>query len=101
MPDDSSPKILTPFSDPDNSLYVEPYPVASATYGKGVVPFIEVYRECLLNQPPFHPFRDQEEWEFAEKLMTSGMSLTQVDQLIKLPIVSYISILYLYLHKHI
>jgi hypothetical protein len=35
----------------------------------------------------FHPFADQEEWELARTLMTSGMSLSAIDQLLKLSIV--------------
>ena len=36
----------------------------------------------------YYPFVDAEEWQLAETLMTSGMSLKQIDKLLKLPIVS-------------
>ncbi|KAF8588769.1 hypothetical protein K439DRAFT_1613273 [Ramaria rubella] len=34
----------------------------------------------------YHPFTDPDEWALAEMLMTSGMSLKQIDKLLKLPI---------------
>ncbi|KAF8527227.1 hypothetical protein JB92DRAFT_2805596 [Gautieria morchelliformis] len=36
----------------------------------------------------YEPFADQEEWELTQTLMTSGMSFTNMDKLLKLPIVS-------------
>jgi hypothetical protein len=36
----------------------------------------------------YYPFVDKEEWELAETLMTSGISLTKLDKLLRLPIVS-------------
>ena len=36
----------------------------------------------------FHPFADQEEWELARCLMTSGISVNKMDEILKLPIVS-------------
>lgn len=90
VPVSDSVEIPSPLNDMDNPLYIEPYPGTAGTiHGKGVIPFIEAYHKCLLDHLPFHPFSDKEEWEFAEKLMTSGMSLTQINHLIKLPIVSY------------
>ncbi|KAF8573570.1 hypothetical protein K439DRAFT_1375015, partial [Ramaria rubella] len=34
----------------------------------------------------YHPFTDEEKWELAETLVTSGMSLKKIDKLLKLPI---------------
>jgi len=40
----------------------------------------------------FHPFSDQEEWELALCLMTSGISANKMDELLKLPIVHSTSV---------
>ena len=38
----------------------------------------------------YHPFANATEWELAETLMTSGMSLGTIDKLLKLSIVSFL-----------
>ncbi|KAF8511396.1 hypothetical protein JB92DRAFT_3177189 [Gautieria morchelliformis] len=45
------------------------------------------WRYFLDLQSLYEPFADQEEWELAQRLMTSGMSFTNMDKLFKLPIV--------------
>ncbi|KAF8531956.1 hypothetical protein JB92DRAFT_3080788 [Gautieria morchelliformis] len=37
----------------------------------------------------YKPFLDQDEWELAQTLMTSGMSFNHMDKLLKLPITSF------------
>jgi len=56
--------------------------------------WLESENECRWGEGMslFHPFSDQEEWELALCLMTSGISANKMDELLKLPIVHSTSV---------
>lgn len=64
-----------------------PKPAATAQ-GQGKTSFERILEENRAQgRGHFYPFDDEEEWELAETLMTSGMSQGQMDKLLRLPIV--------------
>jgi hypothetical protein len=71
-------------------VHIKHFPTPSGTiYGQAPTCFSELLQERLASgSSAFYPFEDRDEWELAETLMTSGMSLKTIDKLLKLPIVS-------------
>ena len=51
-------------------------------------------------ESPYHLFADCEEWELAEMLMISGMSQSNIDRLLKLPVVCPNAFLACYIHAN-
>ncbi|KAF8580307.1 hypothetical protein K439DRAFT_1648226 [Ramaria rubella] len=71
-----------------DTTYIQPCPGdARKAFGVASTPFEDLHgaRE-VAGLTLYHPFTDKEEWELAETLVTSGMSLKKIDKLLKLPI---------------
>ncbi|KAF8511390.1 hypothetical protein JB92DRAFT_3083494 [Gautieria morchelliformis] len=74
---------------PGSPTHVEVFPApAGEAHSHGTTCF-DLLHETRRNlgRSLYEPFADQEEWELAQTLMTSGMSFTNMDKLLKLPIV--------------
>ncbi|KAF8579899.1 hypothetical protein K439DRAFT_1648365 [Ramaria rubella] len=77
--------------DPDTMrapTYTQAFPgPAGIAMATGITRFQDLKQSQEANdQDSFYPFANLHEWELAETLMTSGMSLQKIDKLLKLPI---------------
>jgi Plavaka transposase len=74
----------------DTESYTQPFPHPAGVILSEAATWLEHVHKHKEgnNQSVYHPFIDQDEWELAEMLMTSGMSQSKIDKLLKLPIVS-------------
>jgi hypothetical protein len=83
-------------SDPSHTTHHDPtyivmFPTsAGEVYGQAPTRFEARWRRLHASGKNIHhPFRDNEEWQLAETLMTSGLSLQKMDKLLKLPVVRW------------
>jgi len=76
--------------DKDTNLHWEykSFPGAAQSFGQGMTTFRDVYDEqASMNQQPYEPFMDRDEWELAKWLMVDTKQ-SAIDKFLKLPIVS-------------
>ena len=74
-----------------DTTHCQPYPKsAGAIFGHASTHFDILSHERGVDWlSVYHPFANSAEWELAETLMTSGMSLGTIDKLLKLSIVCF------------
>jgi hypothetical protein len=79
-----------------NARYVEIYPGASDTYGKGST-FMDAFNSDKYaghrHQNLYYPFQTRSEWELASWLLRSGLSMRAIDDFLSLELVSLSSYL--------
>ena len=99
MDSESEPSIVKPFdsgpSEP-HEFFTEEFPEAAKTYGNGPTymdkfdadDYAHLRRDC-----PYYPFSSRDEWELASFLLRSDLSMSAIDQFLKLLLVRITSII--------
>jgi hypothetical protein len=91
--DQLDPPSPTPSVDSHFNQHRELYPSAAHVYGKGHT-FMDVFdadpHADKREENLYYPFASKQDWEMASWLLRSGLSMTAIDQFLRLQLVSRI-----------
>lgn len=78
-------------NDHNNIPFIEKYPGAAQTFGRAKT-FMDTFdADCHADKRkdhPYYPFASRNEWELASFLLRSNLSMTSIDNFLKLELVS-------------